>query len=210
MTPSVSVLGCEPPHCRGEHGQDDNWHPNEPRRASIFPAHYTIEEREAGQSIGCRETSYERLLLYPPLRCEPWADRNTKNNPPAQRTHPALLEGSAKPASSIQAARDHRHAVEDEVVPAATRWLAVRRSKFSASSRLRDLNRSATNIPSSYGIANIALNDEMILPYDANPGRTTSSAASTTFQGASRRFIPHLGRGIRRRMTPVARCIHRN
>ena len=27
---------------------------------------------------------------------------------------------------------------------------------------------------------------------------------------ASRRFIPHLGRSIRHRMTPVARYIHRN
>ena len=36
---------------------------------------------------------------------------------------------------------------------------------------------------------------------------STSSAAPTAFQGASRRFIPHLGRGIRHRMTPVARYI---
>jgi hypothetical protein len=35
----------------------------------------------------------------------------------------------------------------------------------------RDLNRSATNIPSACGIANIALNDATILPYDANPSR---------------------------------------
>jgi|SRR5450759_4298780 hypothetical protein len=35
----------------------------------------------------------------------------------------------------------------------------------------RDLNMSATNIPSACRIANIALNDEMILPYNANPGR---------------------------------------
>jgi hypothetical protein len=33
------------------------------------------------------------------------------------------------------------------------------------------LNRSATNIPSACRIANISLNDAMILPYDANPGR---------------------------------------
>src|SRR5665811_1366460 len=33
---------------------------------------------------------------------------------------------------------------------------------------------------------------------------STSSAAPTAFQGGSRRFIPHLGRGIRHRMTPVA------
>ena len=39
---------------------------------------------------------------------------------------------------------------------------------------------------------------------------STSSAAPTAFQGASRRFIPHLGRGIRHRMTPVARYIHHN
>jgi len=31
------------------------------------------------------------------------------------------------------------------------------------------LNRSATNIPSACRIANIALNDAMILSYDANP-----------------------------------------
>jgi hypothetical protein len=39
---------------------------------------------------------------------------------------------------------------------------------------------------------------------------STSSAALTAFQETSRRFIPHLGRGIRHRMTPVARYIHRN
>jgi transposase-like protein len=39
---------------------------------------------------------------------------------------------------------------------------------------------------------------------------STSSAAPTAFQGASRRFIPHLGQGIRHRMTPLARDIHRN
>jgi hypothetical protein len=33
------------------------------------------------------------------------------------------------------------------------------------------LNRSATNMPSAYRIANIAPNNAMILPYDANPGR---------------------------------------
>ena len=38
---------------------------------------------------------------------------------------------------------------------------------------------------------------------------STSSAAPTAFQGASRRFIPHLGRCVHR-MTPVARYIHRN
>src|SRR5262249_15410155 len=41
----------------------------------------------------------------------------------------------------------------------------------SASSRLRDLNRSTTNKPSACRIANIAFNDAMILAYDANPGR---------------------------------------
>jgi transposase-like protein len=39
---------------------------------------------------------------------------------------------------------------------------------------------------------------------------STSSPAPTAFQGASRRFIPHLGRGISGRLTPVARYIHRN
>ena len=33
----------------------------------------------------------------------------------------------------------------------------------------RDLNRSATNIPSACRITNIALNDAMILSYDATP-----------------------------------------
>jgi len=33
------------------------------------------------------------------------------------------------------------------------------------------LNRSATNIPSVCRITNIALNDAMILSYDANPNR---------------------------------------
>jgi hypothetical protein len=31
------------------------------------------------------------------------------------------------------------------------------------------LNKSATNIPRACRIANIALKDAMILPYDANP-----------------------------------------
>ena len=39
---------------------------------------------------------------------------------------------------------------------------------------------------------------------------STSSAAPTAFQGASRRFIPHLGRSIRHRMTPVASYVHHN
>jgi hypothetical protein len=42
------LFGCEPPHCRGEHGQNDDWHPDEPRRTSIFSAHNAIEERETG------------------------------------------------------------------------------------------------------------------------------------------------------------------
>src|SRR5262245_52042621 len=72
-------LGSEPPHCGGEHGQENNWHPNEPRRAGIFSAHNAIEQRETGQSKGCRDTSYKRLLLYPSLGCEPWADRNAEH-----------------------------------------------------------------------------------------------------------------------------------
>jgi hypothetical protein len=38
-------------------------------------------------------------------------------------------------------------------------------------SRLLDLNRLATNIPSACRITNIAFNDAIILPYDANPGQ---------------------------------------
>src|SRR5271169_2912418 len=38
---------------------------------------------------------------------------------------------------------------------------------------------SATNIPSECKIANIALNDVMILPYDANPGRIEFSERAT-------------------------------
>jgi hypothetical protein len=40
-----------------------------------------------------------------------------------------------------------------------------------ASSLPCDLNRSTTNIPNAYRIANLAFNYAMILPYDANPGR---------------------------------------
>src|SRR6478752_2055687 len=76
---ACQLLGYEPPHCGGEHGQEDNWHPYEPGGAGIFSAHNAIEQREAGQGKGCRNTSYERLLLYPSLGCEPWADRNTEN-----------------------------------------------------------------------------------------------------------------------------------
>jgi hypothetical protein len=55
----------------------------------------------------------------------------------------------------------------------------TRRNKFSASGWLRDLNMSATNIPSECKIATIALNDAMILPYDANPGRMEFSGRAT-------------------------------
>jgi hypothetical protein len=40
-----------------------------------------------------------------------------------------------------------------------------------ATQRLRDLNSSATNIPSACRIANITVNDATILPYHANLGR---------------------------------------
>src|SRR3974377_4860 len=46
-----------------------------------------------------------------------------------------------------------------------------RRNKFSASSRLRDLNRLTMNIASTCRIENIAINDAMILPYYANLDR---------------------------------------
>jgi len=44
-----------------------------------------------------------------------------------------------------------------------------RRNRFSTSSRRRDLNRLATNIPSVRRIATIGFH-AMILPHDANPG----------------------------------------
>jgi len=47
--------------------------------------------------------------------------------------------------------------------------------RFSASSRHRDLNISATNMPSACSIANIDPNDAMILPHDANLPRMTFS-----------------------------------
>ena len=57
-----------------------------------------------------------------------------------------------------------------------TTW--CRRAAFSAEKQIlgskpapRDLNMSARNIPSACRIANIALNDAMILPYDATPSR---------------------------------------
>jgi hypothetical protein len=43
----------------------------------------------------------------------------------------------------------------------------------------RALNRSAANIPSMCRIANIALNDVVILPYDANPSRMEFSERTT-------------------------------
>ena len=48
------------------------------------------------------------------------------------------------------------------------RYSVDRRNRFSASSRIRDLNTS-TNILSICGIAIIVRNDAMILPYNANP-----------------------------------------
>jgi hypothetical protein len=44
-------------------------------------------------------------------------------------------------------------------------------NRFSASSRHRDLNKSATNIPIEYRIAIIGSHHAMILPDEANPGR---------------------------------------
>ena len=52
-------------------------------------------------------------------------------------------------------------------------------SAMVTSSRHRDLNRPTANIPSAYRIANIALNDAVILPYDANPGRMEFSEWTT-------------------------------
>jgi hypothetical protein len=43
--------------------------------------------------------------------------------------------------------------------------------RFSASTRDRGLNKSATKFPSERKIANIAQNDTMILPYDPNSHR---------------------------------------
>jgi len=43
------------------------------------------------------------------------------------------------------------------------------------------LEQVGTNIPSACRIANIALNDAMILPYDANPGRMKFSERTGGF-----------------------------
>ena len=72
---------------------------------------------------------------------------------------------------------------------AMTSWW--RRNKFSTSSRLRDLNRSATNIPSACRIANIAFNDAMILSYDANLGRMEFSERTGPRKGL---VAAHFGR----------------
>src|SRR5262245_47677154 len=73
------LFGGEPPQDRRKRGEENNRHPNEPGRATIFAAYDAIEEREPGQSESRCETRYERLLLLDPsLRCEPWTQRNTK------------------------------------------------------------------------------------------------------------------------------------
>ena len=46
--------------------------------------------------------------------------------------------------------------------------------------QFRGLDRSTTNIPSACRIANIALNDAMILPYDVNLGRIEFSERTPT------------------------------
>jgi hypothetical protein len=74
------------------------------------------------------------------------------------------------------------------VVPAAKRWLADG-GEANASSRQRDLNRSATSIPSACRIANIALKDAMILPYDANLGRMEFSESTGKFCYATEREL---------------------
>src|SRR5262249_38045753 len=48
---------------------------------------------------------------------------------------------------------------------------------------LRDLNRSATNIPSKCRIASIVLNDAMILPDEANPRRMEFSGRTRRGDG---------------------------
>jgi hypothetical protein len=57
------------------------------------------------------------------------------------------------------------------VVPAAKQWQAGGGATNSQLQAHRDLNRSATNIPSACKIVIIALNDAMILSYDATPSR---------------------------------------
>src|SRR5450759_4707126 len=61
----------------------------------------------------------------------------------------------------------------------------------SSKSRLLDLNRSVTNIQSACRIANIAFNDAMILPCNANPSRIEFSEGtrqlSIAFRGNSGR-----------------------
>ena len=64
----------------------------------------------------------------------------------------------------------------------------------SFKSRLLDLNRSVTNIQSACRISSIALNDAMILSYEANLGRMEFSEG-TRFNDRARNH-DYAGRGI--------------
>src|SRR5262245_43508948 len=76
---SSRLFGGEPPQYRSKRGEEDDRHPNEPGRATIFAAHNAIEESEPRQSKGRCQTCYERLLLLgPSFRCKPWSQRNAK------------------------------------------------------------------------------------------------------------------------------------
>ena len=100
-----------------------------------------------------------------PLRGRYWVDLRQHNNN-VRRTNWDLVSGRYVIAEGNIGLRQALSLEETTI-----RVTSDRIVKFSASSRLHDLNRSTTNIPSACRIANIALNDAMILPYDANPGR---------------------------------------
>jgi len=90
------LFGRNPPHCGGEHGQEDNWHPYEPRRAGIFSAHNAIEQRKAGQIKGCREAINGCSFTHPSDASHgPIAIPRTK--PPVQRTHPGFAGTPGSP-----------------------------------------------------------------------------------------------------------------
>ena len=77
VQPLARLLICEPPHCRGEHGQDDNWHPDEPCRAGVFSAlrlcHYP-------HSLGCSPPKHGSLRLLQAVTSDKLLPRRRASN----------------------------------------------------------------------------------------------------------------------------------
>src|SRR4029077_3017543 len=141
-------------------------HRADPRRevvsvGIVVVAHQVGWRRGAGkclgdlpsQPLGCRMPRHLEPQQLSPATTQ---NQECKQEIKGQRRHNAHIDGGNRLSVILQ-----------KSLPGLRRWLRRSRHIF----RDRDLNRSATNILSACRIANIALNDAMILPYGANLGR---------------------------------------